>query len=139
MPGCVLRVDGTKFNVDHFLSDSNLNPCIVYRKGKYRFHTSKCKESKSGMNIVVSDTEGKNIKRQINDAMSFLKKNRNELNRLKNYPGVESMILDFAFDVRVGCEDSYVLFIRLPEELIKKSSQFGIEMEFSLYPDMSVS
>jgi hypothetical protein len=49
------------------------------------------------------------------------------------------MILDFAFDVRVGCEDSYVLFIRLPEELIKKSSQFGIEMEFSLYPDMSVS
>ena len=134
MPGCVLRVDGSKFNVGQFLTESNLKPCMVYHKGKYRFPTSKRKETTSGMNIVVSDTEGDKIKKQIKDAILFLKKNKRELNRLKGYPGVESLCLDFGFNVKVGCDDSYVLFIRFPTELINEASKYGIEMELSLYP-----
>ena|SRR5438876_557055 len=134
MPGCVLRADGAKFKVDSFLNRSNFKPCIVYHKGEYRFPTSKRKETTSGMNIIVSNASGNNIKRQIKDAISFIRRNKDELSRLKKYHGVESLYLDFGINIKVGHEDSFIQIIRLPEELIHSAGNIGIEIEFTFYP-----
>jgi len=99
----VLRASGTNFDVDLFLKDSSLRPLTVFRRGEMHFpppnvaqRTSEC----SGMIVSVSIREFVNLKGQVEDAVGFLSKNEGGLKRLRDFPGVEGMDLDFPIEAR---------------------------------------
>ena len=98
---CVLRATGRDFDVDSFLHDSSLTPLIVYHRGARRFPDSKMvPDEQSGMNVAVSECDLSNVTGQINDAMSFLQNYKDELRRLRNYPGWQRLALDFPIAYR---------------------------------------
>ena len=88
MPGCVLRATGDAFQPESFLAYSSFSPCNVFHKGEY-----KAKErvwDTSGMAIVVSEPSDDSFVQQIQDAVRFLKLNKDQLARLRNHSGLEA-------------------------------------------------
>ena len=128
MPGCVLRACGDDFDVDAFLSTSNLQPCAVYHRGEPR---SRLKlHSENGFNIAV--TEHGKLKEDIPEAISFLSAHEAELLRLRNFSGVKDVCLDFGYERR----DVVVQYDYLPSELLVLVGKLGLGIELSLYPAM---
>jgi hypothetical protein len=100
---CVLRARGTNFDVDSFLKGSSLEPLTVVHRGEVQFPTSTVPQRKkehSGMNLSVSTREFSDLKGQIEDAVRFLSDNKEELERLRRFPGLEQMELDFPIEQR---------------------------------------
>jgi hypothetical protein len=100
---CVLRARGTNFDVDSFLKESSLEALIVFHRGELQFPTSTVPQRKiecSGMNLSVSTREFLDLKGQIEDAVRFLSGNEEELKRLRGFPGVEQVELDFPIEER---------------------------------------
>src|SRR5258708_9591501 len=98
---CVLRAYGADFDVDSFLKDSLLESSIVYHRGKPRFpNSSRPDDEVSGMNISVSTCEFSDLRGQIDDAIRFLSNHHQELERLRDFPGLEAMELDFPVEKR---------------------------------------
>jgi hypothetical protein len=129
MPGCVLRVWGSAFEPESFLTSSSLTPCNVFRKGE-----PKAKErvwETSGMTISVSDVSGDNFVEQVQDAIQFLKVYENELARLIKHSGVEEMSLDFG----VNRKDGFLQTSFFPPDLISLAALLGIGIELSIYGD----
>ena len=130
MPGCVLRAVGVTISVERFLQGSQLRPCATFQKGESGSRASrKGKRSKtSGMNVVVA--EGDSLLVQIHHAMAFLKHHRRELMRLRRYPGVELVCLDFGIAVS---DEKVAYFVYLPPELLRLAGQLDIGIELSRY------
>lgn len=128
---CVLRVFGNEFNVDDYLKESSFLPCKIFRKGEPRSSKPNAKLlTDSGFNLDVSHADFEFSEQQLSDAIEFLKSNSRELNRLKDFPGIEEICLDFAISV------SDVWFsksIRLNVQLIEEAAKYRIEIEISLY------
>ena len=130
---CVLRANGSDFLVDRFLEHSDLIPCVVYRKGEPRSPASKPKgkiHETSGLNIDVSEADFDNLEGQIQDAISFLKQHKKELERLRKFPGVEGLALDFGIAKR----DVIAQYDYFPPELLYLAGSLGIGIELSQYP-----
>jgi hypothetical protein len=101
--GCVLRVSGECFDVDAFLSRSHLEPLTVWHKGEPRVPSSSPdgpQHANSGMHVSVSTREFSDLQWQIDDSIGFLRTHREELLRLKDFPGCESVELDFPIEDR---------------------------------------
>jgi hypothetical protein len=130
---CVLRADGSDFLVDRFLEGSELTPCTVYRMGEPRFTAirsqGKVHES-SGFHVSVSDSDFDNLHGQIQDAISFLEKNKVELERLRTFPGVERLTLDFG----IARRDISAQYDYFPPELLYLAGSLGVGIELSQYP-----
>ena len=131
MPGCILRADGTTFQVDRFLEGSRLVPCAVFRKGEPRTHTGAGKDRKhktSGMNVVVAESD--TLTMQIRCAVVFLKRYKRELIRLRKYRGIEGVCLDFG----IPCgNDRVAYFDSLSPELLRLAGRLDIGIELSRY------
>jgi hypothetical protein len=126
MPGCVLRACGDDFDVDAFLTTSTLHPNGVWHRGESRSRSKL--HSENGFNIVV--TEHGKLKEDVPEALSFLSANEAELIRLRDFPGVKSLCLDFGHwqrDVAVQCD-------YLPSELLVLAGKLGLGIALSLYP-----
>ena len=118
--------------VDRFLEESGLKPYEVYRKGEpsHRTKTDSTFHDSSGFKVAVSDAEFEGLQKQIADAISFLKQNRQELERLRGFPGVEGACLDFALNKRdVFCQQD-----TLPAELLYLSGSIGLDIDLSQFP-----
>ncbi|MEQ1749374.1 MAG: hypothetical protein ABL974_08115 [Prosthecobacter sp.] len=127
MPGCILHVSGEDFQVDAFLANSNLRPYRVHHRGEIG-HRS-CPLIDSGLSLDVSSADGNSIKVQIVDAIAFLSTYAAELERLHDFPGVTSMLLDFGYYRRdVAAQIEY-----LPPELLLRAGTLGIGIKLSLY------
>lgn len=137
MPGCVLRASGATFKVDQFLEESSLSPCAVFRKGEKEYQASKTRIKRSGFNVVVSKASGDKVEKQFKDAIAFLKRNKEEVKRLKETAGVETVVIDFGVDLRVGYDDCFWPGSRLPEELIRAAGNLGLDIDFSFSPDVN--
>jgi hypothetical protein len=81
------------------------------------------------MNVSVSDAEFGDLARQTRDALEFLNTNREELERLVNYVGVEGVELDFP----VYGKDAFVESYRFSPELLERVGQLGIKLCVSRY------
>ena len=127
MPGCVLRVSGSAFDVDKFLEESDLEPTVVYRKGQRRRPASRGTQTASGFNLTVSDSD--DVREQVKEALKFLKGNREELLRLLRFKGVKGATLDFSSLQREFLTRS----IHLPTELLSAAGAYGIDIEVSFY------
>lgn len=129
----VLRAYGTDFDPDRFCSESGLRPCKLYRRGEPQLPRTKPegrKKEQSGINIVVSDADFHEFPRQVEETLAFLEAHKDELSRLRSFPGIEVMTVDFGIerrDVIVQCD-------YLPPPLIRLAGELGIGIEISQYP-----
>ncbi|GAC1472091.1 MAG: hypothetical protein NVSMB9_18930 [Isosphaeraceae bacterium] len=129
----VLRVFGEEFEPDGFCATTTLQPCHLYRKGEPKFPASQPNgrhNDKSGINFVASEADFDEFPRQVEEATAFLLLHRQELSRLRDFPGVEDMTLDFGIarrDVLVQCD-------HLPPTLLRAAGELGIGIELSQYP-----
>lgn len=128
---CVLRAAGRNFDVDSFLQSSSLELLIVYHRGQRRFPSSKMTpDEESGMNISVSNREFSDLTGQIEDAMRFLTDHLEELTRLRDFPGLERLVLDFP----VADRDVAVQRDGFPAALISLMGELRIDLHVSHYP-----
>jgi len=120
---CVLRVSGEQFDVDEFMRDSNLSPYQIFHKGERRFPES------SRNKTCWDDLPG-----QSDDALSFLRRFPDELERLVGFPNVEDVRLDFPYELRIGRLGIVGQCDYLPSTLLREAGNLGIGIELSLYP-----
>jgi hypothetical protein len=69
----------------------------------------------------------------VQDAISFLTVNNHEVARLRSFPGIEHVYLDFGIarrDVLLQCD-------YLPPELVQLAGALGLGIELSQYPAYS--
>lgn len=135
---CVLRASGKYFDVDSFLKDSTIKPLIVYHRGESRFpHSNPTMRSndQSGMNVSVSVREFDDLAGQVEDAIQFLLDNTPELRRLRDFPGVERMEMDFP----VADRDVAVQRDAFPDGLISLLGDVRIGLVVSHYPPSASS
>ncbi|MGA9552558.1 MAG: hypothetical protein WBR30_09910, partial [Candidatus Sulfotelmatobacter sp.] len=80
--------------------------------------------------VGVSNREFSDLKGQVEDAVGFLKENDHELKRLRDFPGLERMDLDFPI------EDRDVVFQRdaFPYQLLTLLGSLHIGLIVSRHP-----
>jgi hypothetical protein len=129
---CVLRASGTNFDVDEFLKTSSLDALTAFHRGAVQFPTSSVtfKSEYSGMNVSVSTREVSDLRGQVKDAIEFLSNNDRELRRLRDFPGLQRMDLDFPI------EDRDVMYQRdaFPHKLLSLLGELRIGLIVSRYP-----
>ena len=132
---CVLRASGRGFDVDTFLAASSLDICAVHRTGEPRLTSQPDgpRTEASGFNANVSARESSDLPEQVRDATSFLAENEQELRRLRSFPGVDGLELDFAVELRIGVT-AVTQSDRLPANLLLAAGRLGIDIVISLYP-----
>jgi hypothetical protein len=124
---CVLRADGDSFEPREFLLLSTLDPCNVFRKGERKSETTTWHSS--GLTVPVSECEFDDFEGQIRDAISFLTVHKDELWRLRSFPGVDEVELDFPVHRR----DVFVQSQSFPSELVALAGELGLGLELSIY------
>ena len=133
---CVLRAGGPNFDVDAFLVTSSLKAIRVRRKGELRFASkpdgprSEC----SGFNADVSSKEWSDLPGQIDDAKAFLSEYEAELLRLRSFPGVDGVELDFPTHLRIGTNNVAVQTDRLPADILLAAGRLGMDIVMTIYP-----
>lgn len=127
MPGCVLHARGDDFQVDAFLANSDLAPYSVHRRGGMS-RRARC-YTDSGLSLDISSADG-DLDAEVADAISFLSAHEAELQRLKEFPGVTDIRMDFGFYRR----DVAAQFEYLSPDLLLRAGKLGIGIELSLYP-----
>ena len=131
---CILVIRGKKFNVDTFISKSNLRPYSVFYKGQPIFKT-KPKGKKSGYNglsIDVSKASMDDLKSQINDAIRFLKRNKEKLSHIAKTKTITSSYLSFGCNQRIGRKIAIQSDL-FPNTLIKLAGEVGLGIELVIY------
>jgi hypothetical protein len=129
----VLRAYGADFDVEAFLVGCTLPVCAIKRLDEPVFPKSQPqgrRHERSGVHVTVSDADFDNLPAQIADTIKFLRSNTQQLERLAQWPGIESMSPDFAInrrDVAVQCDT-------LPSELLRLGGMLGFDIELSQYP-----
>jgi hypothetical protein len=100
---CILRASGTDFEVDEFLKTSSLDALSVFHRGETQISGSSAtprRAGQSGVIVSVSTREFSDLRSQIQDAIKFLLENDRELKRLRDFPGLERMEMDFPVEDR---------------------------------------
>jgi hypothetical protein len=123
----ILRVTGEDFDVDAFLGASSLAPDDVFHRGdKGRLGKTL---SDTGFTIVVTEGFGR-LDDHTGAAAEFLREHELELSRLRQFPGVTRMCLDFGYDRR---PEAAIQCDCLPPHLLALAGSLGIGIELSLY------
>jgi hypothetical protein len=129
MPCCVLRVYGRNFDAEGFLAASDLVIDTIHRRGERRSASSV--HEMSGFTVLASEADGNQFQQQVQDAIALLRSRGPELARLRSYPGVEGVTLDF------GCDFPFKRvcgrYFCLPLELVKECAALHVEIEISVY------
>ena len=129
---CFLRAYGTKFDVDRFLSKSNLRPCELWHKGDSRLDGRDGGVTKhSGMIVEVSDNDWDQLDLQVKRAMRFLKRHESEIHRLSSSSTVQTAFLDFGVKRKA---EGLMQGAYLPAELIKFAGRVGVGIRVAAYP-----
>jgi hypothetical protein len=131
---CILRVNGTDLDLDElFFNKCEIDPVAVFRKGYPRSPASEPTgplHSSSGANFAVSEAGFSELRGQIDDALVFLRENESFVRRLRSFPGVEELCLDFGNDIRPPGWRSF----SFPPELLVAAGALGVSLVLSVYP-----
>jgi hypothetical protein len=136
--GCALRASGRSFDVDEFLRRTSFRDYHVYRKGELRFESNpkSKKNTRSGINIVISHGSFDNLNRQIKSVITFLEKNKAEIGRLVRFEGLDGApVLDFGINKR----DYPGQCDRFSAELISFAGKLGLAIELTQYDFRNMS
>jgi hypothetical protein len=82
------------------------------------------------MNVSVSTREFSDLRGQIEDAVGFLSDNKEEMRRLRDFPGLEGMDLDFPVEDRDSVRQSDAF----PPQLLSLLGDLRIGLVVSRYP-----
>lgn len=128
---CTLRFGGADLDVNGLLQACPLPIAAVHRKGSspvpQRANASRA--VRSVISVGVSNAEFSDLPAQIGDALSFAQQHAAYLPRLRSFPGVERVVLDFAVEDRPGFSQSDIF----PAELLLLLGQAGIDLEVTRY------
>lgn len=126
----MLRASGTDFDPEAFLLESELraqaNP--IYRRGEPK--PGQGTWQSSGFHVGVSRARLGDLPGQIRDALRFLSRHEEELQRLGRFEGVESVCLDFAIERTDAVVQSDVF----DAELLWRAGALDIDLVVSHYP-----
>jgi hypothetical protein len=131
----ILRAYGADFDVDSFLQGCTLQVCAVKRFGEPVFPASQPsgrKHDRSGVHILVSNAEFEEFPRQVAEAIEFLNVNGEEVKRLRQFPGVDGVTLDFG----IARRDVLAQYDRFPAPLVRLAGSLDLDIELSQYPAM---
>jgi hypothetical protein len=87
------------------------------------------RNERSGVHVLASDADFNEFPRQVEEATVFLRGNTDQLRRLCEFPGIESVMLDFGIE----CRDVPVQCDYLTPELIRLAGSLGLGIELSQY------
>ena len=105
-------------------------PLEVFRRGEPKTLSSNQPSKQSGFNVSVSDADFSELRKQIADAIVFLRDNNNEeISRIREFPGVQVTL-----DVGIEERDVAAQTETFPAELLLLLGQLGISLTFTLYP-----
>ena len=129
----VLGAYGEDFDVDSFVADCTLPICAVKRRGEPVLPHSQPngrRHERSGVHVLVSDADFDYFDQQVADAIEFLQTETAELQRLRDFPGVENAVLDFG----IARRDAAVQCDCLPPALVRLAGSLGLGIVLSQYP-----
>jgi hypothetical protein len=86
------------------------------------------------MHVVVSDADFHEFPKQVVATTAFLLAESDEIHRLRTFPGLEDLILDFGIERR----DVAVQSDHLPADLIRAAGALGLGIDLSQYPPRDV-
>lgn len=130
---CMLRASGVSFDVMAFLANCELEPVSVQLKGEPRFPKSQPNGpifERSGVNFEASPADFSELKEQMKDTAEFLREHEALISRLKAFPGVENLTLDFGAEIHPPGWCSF----HFPSDLLLSIGALGISLGLSVYP-----
>ncbi|MGA6982686.1 MAG: hypothetical protein WBZ11_14115 [Candidatus Sulfotelmatobacter sp.] len=132
---CTLKASGTCFDVDEFLKVSSLDALNAFHRGDADFPISSVtrRGQYAGVSISVGVREFSDLNSQIRDAVDFLTANEQELQRLRDFPGLERMYLDFPVETR----DMVFQSDAFPPHLLSLLGRLNIGLVLSRYPSFA--
>jgi hypothetical protein len=129
----VIKASGEEFDVDAFLAGCTLPVCTFYRRGERRISGSQSKKDRqtaSGVHVVASGADFDEFPKQVAEAAAFLRVHSKELLRLRSFPGVQMVNINFGVERR----DAFVQSDHLTHELVGLAGSLGMGIVFSIYP-----
>jgi len=130
---CVLSAYGQAFDVDRFLADSAWRPNPVYRRGEERVSLRIAELNEcSGFVLCISRTDalGYAFADQAAAVLKFLEENHSECERLKEFPGIEGRVLDFAVPLLA---DQPMRSCHIPVDLVRAAASLDVALEITVY------
>ena len=133
---CILRIIGANLDIDYFITNSGLNPYKKSYKGQPKLTTKPEGEklSFSGLSIETSASDFDDLKKQIEDTITYLEQNQAKLKFINSTKEIEYAILDFGVDLRIDGEKNLFKFEKFPSKLLKLAGDLGLDIELSIYP-----
>ncbi len=133
--GCTLVARGENFDVKSFLAKTKLpiKRAHYWIRGTPTLNRKRIRQD-SGFSEWVGRDGWENLRRTVANVLKFLQSHRNELMRLKRATGVESIMLDFAFDSRLGIKNVAMQGEYLPPEFLRLAGELNIGIGLSIYP-----
>ena len=131
---CVLRASGAEFDPESFLQGSPLEAAHVFRAGEPRlaWKPEGPKNRTSGFTVDVNDGPWNDLQRQIADACAFLDSHAAEIQRLRAWPGVQDVRLDFPVESRISMS-VLAQFEFFPPAIVERAGRLGLGLEISIY------
>ena len=126
MPVCLFLASGKRFTPKRFLKSATWPRGSLFNLGKHLAVGDMW--GARAFSITVAD--GKMLQ-QITAAMGFVHQHRDELSRLRNWPGLEELTLQFGWSCPYG--KSCRIDHRYPGELVAGCGEFHIGIEVFLY------
>ena len=130
--GCLLKAEGTDFQVDAFLEGTDLIPSGLFRKGEPKFPRTQPNGEVWDSSRIVIDIDRRgfdNLQEQIAAATAYLKEHEREIARLCTFSGVEHVYLDFGIRQR----DEPVECNYFSPKLVSLAGNLGIGIELFQY------
>jgi hypothetical protein len=126
-----MSVHGAEFNLDELLSQLQMKPIRSWKKGESRLkHRPEVLHEYSGATFDVSEADMGEHEQLIADAVTFLKENLADIQKMSSFPGVDEVNIDFG----VNFKDSFLPTDYLPPEFVSLAGQAGVSICLSHYP-----
>jgi hypothetical protein len=128
MSGCYLRISGKDLDGPSLAAALRIPVEESWRRGDPRSATRQHRSG--GLRLSVSKQDGGHVPAQIEDALAFLTRNREALAGLATRGDVDTILLDFSWDVPAT---GTVQWNRWPPQLCKLCGDLGIAIEATAY------
>jgi hypothetical protein len=126
--GCYLRISGKDLDGPGLAATLPIPVEDSWRRGDPRSETRPHRSG--GLRLSVSKHGGAHVPSQIEDALVFLSKYRGSLAMLIGIVGVDTVLLDFSWDIPASGD---VQWNRWPPALCKLCGELGIAIEATAY------
>lgn len=132
---CVLALQGRAFDVDSFVTKSNLPlPYRIKRKGEPRWPHLPTSSVMSFSVLTAVTSQADNIEQQIADTIEYLEQHSEYLKHLAETVDLEFATLNFGIDLRIDRKKVLTQSERFPAKLLLLAGTLGLDIELSLYP-----